>query len=251
MTPDLDRALRELATVIDFPPTPDLATAVERRLAHPPAVRAWWPRWRTAVLVAALVLVLAAVAGAAAARFWDDVPGFTIERVELQPPVPAGAGLRLGREVSAAEAAARVGAPTPLPADGRLGTPDALYLASGGNGPRVSAVWRPRSGFPPLLRRDVGAILTVLPGGTVRGDAANKLLSMETDVELVDVGDGAAYWLSGAPHTVIFTRADGEIAVEDVRLAGNVLLWQQDGRVLRLEADVELATALEIARSVR
>jgi len=251
MTPDLDRALRELATVIDFPPTPDLATAVERRLAQPRAARAWWPRWRTAVLVAALVLALAAVAGAAATRIWEDVPGFAIQRVDLQPPVPPGAGLALGPQVTAEQAAARLGAPMPLPADARLGTPDAMYLASGGNGPRVSAVWRPRPGLPALLRHDVGAILTVLPGGTAQGDAASKLLSIETNVEPVELGDGAAYWLSGAPHTVIFTRPDGEIAVEDVRLAGNVLLWQQDGRVLRLEANVDLATALELARSVR
>ena len=251
MTPDLDRSLRELATVIDFPPTPDLATAVERRLGQPRPARSWWPRWRTAVLVAALVLALAAVAGATAARLWDDVPGFAIRRVELQPPIPPGAGLGLGPEVTPREAAERLGGPPPLPADPRLGQPDAMYLASGGNGQRVSAVWRPRAGLPALGRHDVGAILTVLPGGTAAGDAANKLLSMETSVELVELGDGAAYWLSGAPHTVIFTRPDGEIAVEDVRLAGNVLLWQVDGRVLRLEADVDLPRALEIAGSVR
>ena len=90
----------------------------------------------------------------------------------------------------------------------------------------------------------------MLPGGTVNGDVANKLLSMDTAVERVDVGDGAAYWLSGAPHTIMFVGPDGEIAFEDVRLAGNVLLWQLDGRVLRLEADVDLETALELARSV-
>ena len=32
MTPDLETRLRDLATVIEFPPTPDLATPVERRL---------------------------------------------------------------------------------------------------------------------------------------------------------------------------------------------------------------------------
>jgi hypothetical protein len=252
MTPDLDRALTELAAVIDFPPTPDLAGAVERRLAQPAAARAWWPRlrWRTVLLAAALVLLLAAVAGATVARFWNDVPGVVIRRVSVAPQIPAGVGLDLGTQVSAAQAAAQAGFPVPLPADARLGAPDAFYVTLDTAGKRVSVVWRPRLGFPPLLRSDIGAVLTVLPGGTVSGPSAEKLLGMNTDIQRVKVGDGAAYWISGAPHTVMWTDASGNIVPEDLRLAGNVLLWQQGGRVLRLEAQVDRATALAIARSV-
>ena len=48
---------------------------------------------------------------------------------------------------------------------------------------------------------------------------------------------GRAYFVSGAPHFVVF-EIDGDIQGQDVRLAGNVLLWQQGDTVLRLEADV-------------
>jgi hypothetical protein len=37
---------------------------------------------------------------------------------------------------------------------------------------------------------------------------------------------------------------------EQVRLAGNVLLWERGTRTLRLEADVSKAEALAIAASV-
>ncbi len=257
MTPDLDRVLRELATVIDFPPTPDLAGAVERRLGAPaaasrrPAPR--W-RWRTVLLAAAVLLVVAAAAGAAAYRLWIDVPSVVVREVAAIPHVPPGAGLGLGERTTVEEAAAAAGFELAPPSDTRLGPPDAVYLADVPSRPRVSLVWRADDdlpALPPLADARLGAVLTAFPGGTPDEMVIEKMTTRATSVEAVDVGDGAAWWVEGALHLVVFETAGGNIEAEERRLAGNVLLWQQDGLVLRLEAQVDRDTAVAIARSVR
>ena len=65
-------------------------------------------------------------------------------------------------------------------------------------------------------------------------------------VELGDLG----FWLEGAPHTVMFLDANGQIQEDSTRLAGNTLLWEEDGVSYRLEADLEMEEALKIARSM-
>ena len=62
---------------------------------------------------------------------------------------------------------------------------------------------------------------------------------------------GPGVWLAGRPHQVIYRDADGEIRDDAVRLAGNVLLWEQDGLTLRLEGAASLDDALAYAARVR
>jgi hypothetical protein len=257
MTPDLERELGALTTVIDFPPTPDLAGAVERRLGAPATVpRRALPRWRwrTVLLAAALLLVVAAAAGAAAYRLWIDVPSVVVREVATIPEVPPGAGLGLGERTTMAQATAAAGFELSPPSDPRLGAPDAVYLADVPSRPRVSLVWRARDelpALPPLAEARLGAVLTAFPGGAPDELVIEKMASRATSVEAVDVGDGAAWWLEGALHLVVFETPGGDIEAEERRLAGNVLLWQQDGLVLRLEAQVDRHRAVAIARSVQ
>jgi hypothetical protein len=58
------------------------------------------------------------------------------------------------------------------------------------------------------------------------------------------------YWLTGAPHVISYVDADGVVVDETVRLAGNVLLWEQDGVTFRIESLLSRAEALEIASSL-
>ena len=60
-----------------------------------------------------------------------------------------------------------------------------------------------------------------------------------------------AYFLSGEPHQVILVDELGQPVTETVRLARDVLLWEEDGRTLRLEGDLTLGEALELAESMR
>jgi hypothetical protein len=58
-------------------------------------------------------------------------------------------------------------------------------------------------------------------------------------------------YLSGTPHEVIFRQSTGQIQTERVRLAGNVLMWQQGPVTVRIEGTRTLRQALSIARSLR
>jgi hypothetical protein len=46
-------------------------------------------------------------------------------------------------------------------------------------------------------------------------------------------------------------RAGDEPRVEDARLSGNSLIWEQDGVAVRIETTRGLDEALEVARSMR
>jgi hypothetical protein len=57
-------------------------------------------------------------------------------------------------------------------------------------------------------------------------------------------------YLSGAPHEVVFAQ-NGVIRSDRVRLAGNVLLWQEGPVTVRIEGVRTLGQGLAIARSLR
>ncbi|MDQ3386955.1 MAG: DUF4367 domain-containing protein, partial [Actinomycetota bacterium] len=58
------------------------------------------------------------------------------------------------------------------------------------------------------------------------------------------VGDSPSYWSRNGTET---TSSLG--AAE--RLLGNVLVWEREGRALRLQADIPRDKAIRIAESVR
>ncbi len=58
-------------------------------------------------------------------------------------------------------------------------------------------------------------------------------------------------YLSGAPHEVLFQQQGGVVQTDRVRLAGNVLIWQQGPVTVRIEGTRTLGQALAIARSLR
>ena len=74
----------------------------------------------------------------------------------------------------------------------------------------------------------------------------------QSHLEAVSVGGESGFWISGAPHGIFFVCYDvGECRQERYRLAGDVLLWEQDGLTLRLESTLSRDEALAIAESVR
>jgi len=140
--PELDLALRELASRLDWPAEPDLAARVGARLEAPPPAHRFRPRRR---LVVALAVVLAAVAAAfavpvtrAAILELFHLRGVTIERVETLPTVPVqgGLGTFLGAPVSLEEARRRADFDLVVPA--ALGEPHAVYFQESPPGGMVS-----------------------------------------------------------------------------------------------------------------
>jgi hypothetical protein len=67
----------------------------------------------------------------------------------------------------------------------------------------------------------------------------------------VTVNGRPGYWLDGQPHAFMYFDSSGQVHQDTVRLAGNVLFWEQDGVTFRLEGARDQATALRLAATVR
>jgi hypothetical protein len=118
-------------------------------------------------------------------------------------------------------------------------------------GGRVALVYGERPGLP---RSAGGAavIFTVFPADLSTGEFFKKVAPGGTTVAATDIDGLPAYWLQGEPHVIYYDDPSVGAAPEEIRLVGNVLLWEADGLTLRLEVgDLDLARTLEIARSVR
>ncbi len=240
----LERDLRDLGAALAYPPTPELQGAVLARLERRPR-----PGLRLAPrvgLVAAVVVALAVVTVAAvppAREAVADLLGIGRVQVEVVPELPpVAADLQLGLETTLTEA--RAAAPVPVPVPAELGRPDAVYLAADST---VTLAWAPRPGLPDVAGSGVGALLSVLPEP---GVIIAKQITIETAPRTVLVGGQPGLFLEGGPHVVFLEPQPGDAVESRGRLAGNTLLWERSEATLRLEADVDLSTALRIAESL-
>ena len=280
----LERALGAFGRAIDFPAAggagTDLASSVASRLraerAVPrfsvrglrsrrtlgPVVR---PAWHT-VAAASLVILLAAagtLSFSASARDavagWLGLRGVHITIVP-SPPVsspppsspstPLGSDLALGQAVTLEQAQQLVGYRVLRPAIAALGQPDVVYESSSVEGGLVSMVYGARRGI--ARQADGVAVLFVeFRARLERRILLEKFAGPGTTIEAVRVNGEPGFWLSGAPHELVFRGPDGQDIPESVRLAGNVLVWEHRDLVLRLEGNLTKAQALRIAGSVR
>ena len=247
---ELELALVDLGRRLELPPTPDVAPGVRARLAEgAPArgiLRAY--TWRRVAAVALVVLavavgaVLAVPQTRAAILEFFHLRGVRIERVGELPTVPVQPNfnkLFVGERVSLDQARGRADFEVVVPE--ALGDPDGIYFQTTPPGGMVSFVYgsleRPRALFTEF-RASVD-------------EAVFKKVAPDTRIHEVTVDGGPGFFLSGAPHEFSYIDREGMFRRELVRLAGNTLLWERGPVTLRLEADLNEAEALEIARSVR
>jgi hypothetical protein len=246
---DLDRALRDLGEHLDYPAAPHLATAVRRRLAEPAGVV---PRRRVVVSSAtAAVLFALSVLGfwAPAREAVADLFGLRGVLFSREPsPVRPGEGLQLGQTVSLDEARGRVDFPLRIPS--RFGAPDAVHVDEAAPETVVSLVYRPRDTLPEVRSTGVGLLLSQFRG---RFDAAvmGKFLGPGSVVEAVSVDGHRGFWLPEPAHVVLYLDRQGDIREDTARLTANVLLWEADGVIHRLESRLGKDEMLTIAASVR
>jgi hypothetical protein len=253
--PALEAALRDLGRHLAWPATPDLVPAVRTRLTAGAEVRPIRrrPVRRGLVLVAAaLLLVLGgslAISPSLRAAFLRlfTLPGVRIE-VEDSPPVqpPIVETPFLGRRVPLAEARREVGFRVSVP--DALGRPDEVYLVGSGERALVTLAYRQAAEVPANPGTGYAVLLTQLRGSP--SEELIKKTDLEARVVPVTVDGERGYFVQG--EHVVFLRSPGGLARPDeARIAGNTLLWTRDRVTLRLEADLPLQQALEIARSVR
>jgi len=265
----LDQALADLGREVVFPPTPDLAgqvaDALQREDRRPVPVRTV-PIWRRGWLVAAALLLLLAIGlllfpqarTAIADRL--GLSGVEIDWLEAAPtpvPVPDVSSLGLGRPVTLAEAQAEAPFALVVPTLPAGAAPPGVYLLGADATAMVSFVYPSSVDMPETDVPGVGALLTQFSGSTNRNFIRKGLFSGDgdsaTSIESVMVAGHAGYWIAGAPHT--FFLVCSEVDVEECReeryrLAGNVLLWEDDGVVYRLESKLSKEASRAIATSM-
>jgi hypothetical protein len=235
---ELETSLRALAAEVAFPATPSLADAVAARLEPRPR----WSRFAGRRLAVAVAVVLAAFAAVltfspgARSAFLElfGIEGATVYRVERAPDVSRFGPLVRGEAV-------------PLDEARRSVSFDVLVPPSAGR--PVERVF---------LDRIVGAVSFVyccpeLILTEFRGEAipyVQKIAGPDVHIEHVGVRGAPGIWLEGA-HAVLFRDASGILREDELRLAGNVLLWERGGVTYRLEGDIDREHALALAEYLR
>lgn len=242
---DLERRLSDLADHIEWPDR-DLSPSVRSRLAGTPASRPMRLRWVAAlggiVVVAALLVT---PAGRTAVAEVLGVVGIEIRWSDDVSAADSHRGLQLGDPVSLTEAVDS--APmTLLVPGGDPGPPDVVYR----DGTRISTVWEPTTELPEVGDSDVGLLHMQFPA-RLDGALLSKRLGSSSAVETLIVRDRTAFWIDGGPHTVTYLDEFGVEREETTRLAGNVLIWEEDGVTHRIETALPRESAIVIAEDLQ
>lgn len=269
-----ERAVAQLAQRFEYPPTPDIASAIWARTpAHgpesttgrghpsPAGRRLAWAVVIIALLAGGLLAVprtraalLSLVARIGAIDIFIDETAPTLSPPptdaagSLAPPATAAppatlpattpgaidhslALFELGNPVTLEEA--RRLADFDLVAPAAPGAPDEVYVHRNVDLPAVTLVWRDSAGAP-LSLTEIGA-----------DEFAMKLVA-EEDVTSLVVGGRPAMWLEGPHHLQLLGRwLESPLLIES-----NVLIWTSGEVTYRLEGNMTLEAAREIAESM-
>jgi hypothetical protein len=251
---ELETTLRDIGERLDYPEPTAMANAVRARLREPRRVERRWSAFAPAFVTLALlavVLTLGSPDVRGAAGEFLHLRGIDIFRVPSVPATLPPLQFSVAGERTTLDAARRRVRFTPrIPASADLGAPDDVFVETVGTTDRLTLVYRQRSGIPVSPSAGVSA-LVVEARGTVDEALFAKATGPGTRVEPVTVNGSQGYWLEGAPHVFFYRDASGNIVNDTLRLAGNTLVWVQDGVTIRLEAQVTKERALQLAGSFR
>ncbi|MGH2378319.1 MAG: hypothetical protein ACRDGT_07565 [Candidatus Limnocylindria bacterium] len=255
---DLEETLRDVGSRLAYPASADLRPAVLARieqghgrglmdLFRSPLSLA--PAVATLVLLLVTTLAFQPVASSAAEAL--GLRGISLFRVPepARTPGPAGPVFPADayRVVSVEEASRDVGFAVKAPA--ALGHPDAIFVRRT-DGAAMAFLYYGVSGIP-VFASDPAFVLITEIRGSLEAQLLGKILPPGTTAEELEVNGGRGFWIEGEPHELFYRSPSGEILTDTVRLAGNVLLWEQDGLLMRIEAQVGRDQAQRIARSMR
>ena len=241
---NLEAALRDLGSEIDWPRPVDFSSRLRLENSIP---RPWRPRVLWTVVVAALVLLLSLYPPARqAVANLLEVAGIRIE-FGSAPDLPAPMFISWGDLVDPASAQEAVDFPILSPTI--LDPPDSVHLLRWRLGTQVFLVWRASDRLPEVGNSGVGVLLAEF-----RADLAEpifaKIVEGGTTVDQVTVNGLPAFWLAGAPHVFMFETGGRDLAEDETRLTGNVLVWETGGITYRLESGLGLQESLAIAESL-
>jgi len=258
---DIDRRLRQLAPDRLFPATPDVASVVSARLASAqisepignlesrrgPA-RRWWLAAAAAVLLA-LTSMLAVPDARSSVAGWFNIDGVRFISRDQVTTTPVAGTLNLGEPTDLDAARAQLDFTPLLPNDPALGEPDEVYVSKRAIGGMLALVFHAEDGLPESANTGMGLLLTEFQG-TLNPGIATKGLDAGTLVEELEVAGGHAIWIEGETHVFFYTDPSGAIVNEDLRLAGNTLLWEAGGLTMRMEGELSRDEMVRIAESM-
>lgn len=235
-----DIVLLSRATI--FPQSPSLAALVRARIETQRAPRGAASSWQLAITgVAAAAVALAFLSGViapardAVADIFDRINIFEVEEI----PQDITRDIT-GTQLTLEEAEAAVGFHLRLP-DGAQ--PNHVILQDFGQVKAAVLFFEHESGAPYALfetNTHVGKGLSVGKGIVAEGQAR----------PVTGLG-GEAYWLTGL-RIVQYYDVDGAVLQDSVRATDvNTLLWDEGGRVFRIEGDLTQDEAIAIANSLR
>ena len=225
---ELENELRSLASSIDFPTPPDIASSLNVHVPDPPRAV-----WRRRIALAAAIVAIAIGAGfvvpqarTAILRFFG-VGAVHIEFVDRLPEVRPAARLELGAPIDPADA------PFLVVQSELLGDADGVFR----RGDVISLLY----GTPERVR----LLVTEIADSDFTPEVGKKLASAGTHVEFVPIRGsvGPGVWIEGRPHTV---RLPGG----PPRFATNTLIWTLGQTTLRLEGAESVQQAVAIAESL-
>lgn len=249
---ELEDGLRELGTSYRYPPTPAIAASVRARIASTPRL-GWRPvelarPWRLVLAAAVIVLAVGAAflsnpATRDAIAHFFHVRGVVVTRASAVPSVSI-APLNLGPAMTLEQAQAQLSFVIVVPA--RLGPPDAVYLDSSVPGGEVILAYKPRPGIPLVAQTGLGVLITEFRGD-LNGQLLIKAAGPGTTTEETTVDGDPAWWIAGQPHMLVVQVTPGIDRPEELRLAANTLVWEDEGVTLRIESRLSKSEAMDIA----
>ena len=226
----MEERLRACGAALEFPGEATLADDV---LASIRADVGGGRRRSRILLAAAAVVLLAAVA------------------VVAMP----GSRQSLARWLGLARLEVRVVGALPTATDGGLGP--TFTLEGAGTTVGVTPYVAPALGDPVSVHAPGGRYVaaryddagTEVLVTTLPGTLFHKQVVAGSQVRPVEVDGVDAIWVTGEPHVLAYEDDLGRVEVS--RTAGNTLAWQQGDVVVRVEGDLSLRRALELASGVR
>lgn len=246
----LEDRLVDLGTAIAFPATPALAELVGERLRQAPR-RLRFGIGRPVSRAVALALVATILLVGLVAAFGIGLGGLRLVFGPAPSPLPTMAvGPGLGEPTTLAGASTTVTFALRVPGLPELGDPDLVYLAAPPAGGAVTLLYRERDGFPADPATNIGLIVTQFRAD-IGPEIFEKLLNSGVRVTPANVHGNDAWWIAGGDHFFFYRDARGRVVDSTLRLAGDTLIWEEQGVTYRVEGAPSLVDAIRVAESLR
>ena len=229
--PDTDPTLAVMARLCDAP-TPLPTSPPQRLLRRVAGALAGRRRRATVVVTAILLALLGTPPVRAAVADWFGFDGVSVHLAPTPGPSVASLPPTVDGTTALSKVRGLVAFEPVIPT--ALGSPQGVQVSTDHR--LLSMSWTDPDAGPVRLDQFDGrldyAFAKTAPG-----------------VEFTTVAGASAMWFD-RPHEVVVLNADGTRRTETARLAGHTLIWEYGKTALRLEANVTLARAIEIASSV-